>query len=203
MPLYKKKFFAHLGVGEYLLNHCFLDLVLCFLRSSTSQLNEPHLHDLAATKTQPQPHYLHISEIPIQFQCPQYVYLFLSTVENDTLALPLCIVIILACECNNHASRCHFDPAVYELTGRVSGGVCDECQHNTMGRNCDECKPFYYREPAFDITDPRVCQREYYREVLNINSTLVCHIILVICYDKLWSRQSSVKSVCFYVLLYK
>ncbi|XP_013395107.1 laminin subunit beta-1 isoform X3 [Lingula anatina] len=62
------------------------------------------------------------------------------------------------CECNNHASRCHFDPAVYEATGRVSGGVCDDCQHNTMGRNCQECKPFYYQDPTKDIRHPEVCK---------------------------------------------
>jgi methyl-accepting chemotaxis protein len=62
------------------------------------------------------------------------------------------------CQCNGHASRCHFDPAVYEATGRVSGGVCDDCQHNTMGHHCEECKPFFYQDPRRDVTDPNVCQ---------------------------------------------
>lgn len=62
------------------------------------------------------------------------------------------------CNCNNHATKCHFDPAVYEQTGRVSGGVCDDCQHNTMGRNCQFCKPFFYQDPNRRITDPDVCQ---------------------------------------------
>ncbi|GLV46313.1 LanB1 [Carabus blaptoides fortunei] len=62
------------------------------------------------------------------------------------------------CNCNNHATSCHFDAAVYELTGRVSGGVCDGCKHNTMGPNCEQCKPFYYRDPTRDLQDPEVCR---------------------------------------------
>ncbi|CAG2106617.1 unnamed protein product, partial [Medioppia subpectinata] len=62
------------------------------------------------------------------------------------------------CNCNSHAKRCHFDPAVYEATGKVSGGVCDDCQHNTMGRNCEQCKPYFYRDPGRRIEDHNVCQ---------------------------------------------
>jgi len=64
------------------------------------------------------------------------------------------------CQCNGHSMRCHFDPAVYEATGRTSGGVCDDCQHNTMGHHCEECKPFYYPDPQRAITDPHLCRRE-------------------------------------------
>lgn len=83
------------------------------------------------------------------------------------------------CNCNNHATSCHFDSAVYEATGRLSGGVCDGCQHNTMGPNCEQCKPFYYKDPQRDIQDPEVCRRKYihifiYKLFILVFSILAC-----------------------------
>lgn len=66
----------------------------------------------------------------------------------------------LGCNCNGHAYSCHFDSAVFELTGNVTGGVCDNCLHNTQGRNCEECIPFFFHDPAYDIQDPNACQRK-------------------------------------------
>lgn len=63
------------------------------------------------------------------------------------------------CNCNNHSTKCHFDEAVYETTGRISGGVCDGCDHNTEGQNCERCKQFFYRDPNRDFSDPEVCLR--------------------------------------------
>nr|XP_060634375.1 laminin subunit beta-4 [Anolis sagrei ordinatus] len=61
------------------------------------------------------------------------------------------------CECNGHSESCHFDMAVYLSNNGVSGGVCEDCQHNTVGQHCDQCKLFFYRDPQKAISDPQAC----------------------------------------------
>ncbi|EDO39502.1 predicted protein [Nematostella vectensis] len=61
------------------------------------------------------------------------------------------------CNCNGHAVKCRFDPAVYQASGNVSGGVCQDCEHNTVGRNCERCKPLHYQDPSKKFSDPDAC----------------------------------------------
>lgn len=63
------------------------------------------------------------------------------------------------CECNNHAQRCHFDQALYEASGRRSGGVCEGCMHHTTGPKCDQCAPGYQPNPRSRMDRPDACTR--------------------------------------------
>lgn len=69
------------------------------------------------------------------------------------------------CNCNGHSDKCHYEEAIadagksMDIHGNYEGGgVCDECQHNTEGINCDTCIFGFFRPegvPA-NATDP--CQ---------------------------------------------
>ncbi|XP_073529681.1 usherin [Phyllobates terribilis] len=66
-----------------------------------------------------------------------------------------------ACQCNNHSSSCHYnaseDPHPHDHD-RGGGGVCDNCLHNTAGKNCDVCRIFFYRKFESDPSAVDVCQ---------------------------------------------
>lgn len=47
---------------------------------------------------------------------------------------------------------------LFKLSGRISGGVCLKCRHNTAGRYCHYCKEGYYRDPAKPITHRKACK---------------------------------------------
>ncbi|NXN78096.1 LAMB3 protein, partial [Bombycilla garrulus] len=61
------------------------------------------------------------------------------------------------CDCNGHSSSCHFDPELYQASGGASGGVCDNCQHNTEGNSCERCKTNYFRSPQRELSHPEAC----------------------------------------------
>lgn len=64
----------------------------------------------------------------------------------------------VACNCNLHAKRCRFDQELYRLSESRSGGVCINCRHNTIGRNCHLCKPGFFRDISKPITNKKVCK---------------------------------------------
>ncbi|XP_033823066.1 laminin subunit beta-3 [Periophthalmus magnuspinnatus] len=76
------------------------------------------------------------------------------------------------CECNNHAQRCRFDRAVYEASGRRSGGVCIDCMHHTTGPKCDQCEPGYQPNPLSRMDRPDACIRCVCNAVGTVNGAL-------------------------------
>ncbi|OWK02515.1 hypothetical protein Celaphus_00010509 [Cervus elaphus hippelaphus] len=76
------------------------------------------------------------------------------------------------CECHGHARSCHFDMALYLASGNMSGGVCDACQHNTAGRHCELCQPFFHRDPREDPRSLHSCKLVTLIRKLHITSDL-------------------------------
>ena len=67
-------------------------------------------------------------------------------------------MLYLECNCHDHADTCIFSPYVYASTGNVSGGICENCTHNTEGLKCEFCKEGYYRDPVLELNHPEVCK---------------------------------------------
>ncbi|XP_071940937.1 laminin-like protein epi-1 [Antedon mediterranea] len=70
------------------------------------------------------------------------------------------------CNCFGHATSCYYDEDVdhrresLDIYGNYSGGgVCIDCQDNTTGVNCNECKPGYFRASNTHLTSSSICQR--------------------------------------------
>lgn len=69
------------------------------------------------------------------------------------------------CNCHGHSNTCVYDEQIDEqslsldINGKYDGGgVCQNCQHNTQGINCNECKPGYYRPHGKYWNETDVCQ---------------------------------------------
>ncbi|XP_038057388.1 laminin subunit alpha-like isoform X2 [Patiria miniata] len=69
------------------------------------------------------------------------------------------------CNCFGHSNQCAFNQSIadqrlsIDIYGNYEGGgVCQNCQHNTVGVNCDQCAPGFYRQPGVSLDSPDVCQ---------------------------------------------
>ena len=59
------------------------------------------------------------------------------------------------CKCNGHAAQCG-------VSAR-DGTLACECRHNTIGTDCERCRPFYYDRPWARATPTRAneCIRKF------------------------------------------
>ncbi|ETN67530.1 hypothetical protein AND_000654 [Anopheles darlingi] len=65
---------------------------------------------------------------------------------------------LAACQCNGHARKCRFNLDLYKMSGRVSGGVCIDCRHDTTGRHCHYCREGFYKDPTKPISHKKTCK---------------------------------------------
>ncbi|XP_071393953.1 netrin-4 [Centroberyx affinis] len=63
------------------------------------------------------------------------------------------------CECHGHTDSCHFSQRAWLSSGGTSGGVCNDCRHNTVGRRCQRCRHGYHRHPSLPLHSPHACTR--------------------------------------------
>jgi len=61
------------------------------------------------------------------------------------------------CKCNGHAARC-------TVSTRGNKRLTCECRHNTVGTDCERCKPFHYDRPWARAThhEPNPCVGTFY-----------------------------------------
>ncbi|GAB1285872.1 Usherin [Apodemus speciosus] len=81
------------------------------------------------------------------------------------------------CQCNSHASSCHYDASVDPFPlehNRGGGGVCDDCQHHTAGRHCESCQDYFYRPVGADPAALDVCKHCDCNRAGTRNGSLLC-----------------------------
>lgn len=76
---------------------------------------------------------------------------------------------ISECNCHDHSDSCYFNPSIFVYSGNVTGGVCENCTHNTEGVKCESCIEGFYQDPAvvdangeLDLNSPDICKRKFY-----------------------------------------
>ncbi|XP_030271338.1 usherin [Sparus aurata] len=82
-----------------------------------------------------------------------------------------------SCQCHGHALSCHYDVGVDDQPDehyRGGGGVCDNCAHNTSGKNCELCISGFFRPEETDPTSHEVCQPCNCHSAGTINGSMEC-----------------------------
>ncbi|XP_029653643.1 laminin subunit alpha [Octopus sinensis] len=70
------------------------------------------------------------------------------------------------CNCHGHTNACVYDPEIdtkklsLDIHGNYDGGgVCQNCEHNTKGINCEQCIDGFYRPFNVPKDVPNVCHQ--------------------------------------------
>ncbi|XP_068088985.1 usherin isoform X3 [Hyperolius riggenbachi] len=98
------------------------------------------------------------------------------------------------CLCYNHSSSCHYeaaaDPDPHDQE-RGGGGVCDNCLHNTIGKNCELCKEDFFLQFDTDPAASDVCQPCNCNQEGTANKSQNCEKVggQCSCKENVWGRQ--------------
>nr|XP_004672060.2 usherin [Jaculus jaculus] len=81
------------------------------------------------------------------------------------------------CQCHGHSRSCHYNSSVdpfpeEHLQG--GGGVCEECQHHTTGRNCEQCQDYFFRQVGADPSAVDICMPCDCHPAGSRNGSLLC-----------------------------
>uniref|UniRef100_A0A3Q3EF52 Usher syndrome 2A (autosomal recessive, mild) n=1 Tax=Labrus bergylta TaxID=56723 RepID=A0A3Q3EF52_9LABR len=82
-----------------------------------------------------------------------------------------------ACQCHGHSLSCHYDVRADDQPDehyRGGGGVCDNCMHNTMGKNCELCISGFFRLEESDPTSVDVCRPCHCHTTGTVNGSMEC-----------------------------
>uniref|UniRef100_A0A3P8RYW1 Usherin n=1 Tax=Amphiprion percula TaxID=161767 RepID=A0A3P8RYW1_AMPPE len=81
------------------------------------------------------------------------------------------------CQCHGHALSCHYDVLADDQPDehyRGGGGICDNCIHNTTGKNCELCISGFFRLEDSDPTSVDVCQPCNCHAAGTVNGSMEC-----------------------------
>ena len=163
-------------IGEFEIDEIHVNLQIKVHKTSVyfapvSSKQDPVLHSNHCTATQYQ-YMLNTSLSFFIFALLLFSSLFLSSLQFLSFFtftfLSWHINFVTACNCHQHSSECRYDPAI-DLAKRSldlnneyeGGGVCINCQHNTAGINCEQCKQGYYNPTGVPKTSPNACRRKF------------------------------------------
>ena len=97
-----------------------------------------------------------------------YISLWNSSLILESLPFDQTLLFFSACNCYRHSTECYYDPQVaherrsIDIYGQYEGGgVCQNCQHNTAGINCNQCDDGYYRPDGRQLDSPYVCESKF------------------------------------------
>ncbi|XP_071778073.2 usherin [Centroberyx gerrardi] len=81
------------------------------------------------------------------------------------------------CQCHGHARSCHYDVQADDQPDehyRGGGGVCDNCMHNTAGKNCELCRSQFFRLEQSDAASADVCRPCNCHTAGTVNGSMEC-----------------------------